>query len=136
MTKGSQLVLKTVKAIEAGNYPSLPQSQEIKIKHAPKIFKETCEINWNQSAKKVIDFVRGLSPYPAAWTMLNGKIYKVFKCQQSMVDGRQSAAGNFETDNKTYLRVKTSDGWISILEFQPEGKKRMMVEEYFRGNKI
>src|SRR5689334_10217937 len=73
MKKGSQLVLKTVKAIEAGNYPSTPQPQGIEIKHAPKIFKETCEINWNQPSKKIVDFVRGLSPYPAAWTILNGK---------------------------------------------------------------
>lgn len=135
MKKGSQLVLKTVKAIEAGNYPSVPQPQGIEIKHAPKIFKETCEINWNQASKKIVDFVRGLSPYPAAWTVLNGKTFKIFKCQ-STGDSRQSTVGELYTDNKTYLRVKTSDGWVSILEFQPEGKKRMMVEEFFRGNKI
>jgi methionyl-tRNA formyltransferase len=135
MNKGSQLVLKTVKAIEAGNYPSLPQSSDVETKHAPKIFKETCHINWNQSSQQIINFVRGLSPYPAAWTVLNGKTYKIFKCQ-SVVDKRSSTVGQIETDNKTYLYVKTLDGWISILEFQPEGKKRMTVEEFFRGNKI
>ncbi len=136
MKKGSQLVLKTVKAIEAGNYPSIPQSQEIEIKHAPKIFKETCEISWNQSSEQVINFVRGLSPYPAAWTSINGNIYKVFKCDQSAVGNKQLAVGSPDTDNKTYLRIKTSDGWISIVEFQPEGKKRMTVQEFFRGNKL
>jgi methionyl-tRNA formyltransferase len=135
MKKGSQLVLKTVKAIEAGKYPSLPQSSDIETKHAPKIFKETCQINWNQSSQQIINFVRGLSPYPAAWTVLNGKTYKIFKCQ-SVVDKRSSTVGQIETDNKTYLYVKTLDGWISILEFQPDGKKRMTVEEFFRGNKI
>ena len=143
MKKGSNLVLKTVKAIEAGDYPSLPQSSDIDTKHAPKIFKETCEINWNQSTKKVVDFVRGLSPYPGAWTVLGGETFKIFKCERSEVDSRQSTVDReqwdrvrFETDNKTYLYVKTLDGGISILEFQPEGKKRMTVEEFFRGNKI
>lgn len=135
MKKGSQLVLKTVKAIEAGIYPSLPQSSDIETKHAPKIFKETCQINWNQSTTQIINFVRGLSPYPAAWTVLDGKTYKIFKCQSAVAD-RPSTVGQLETDNKTYLYVKTLDGWISILEFQPEGKKRMTVEEFFRGNKI
>ena len=137
MKRGSQLVLKTVKAIEAGNYPSVPQPQGIEIKHAPKIFKETCEINWNQPANKVVNFVRGLSPYPAAWTSFNEKVYKIFKIQNSTFEIRDSSLiGDFKTDNKTYLYVKTSDGWISILEFQPEGKKRMPIEEFFRGNKL
>jgi methionyl-tRNA formyltransferase len=137
MKKGSQLVLKTVKAIEAGNYPSLPQPLGIEIKHAPKIFKETCEINWNQSSKKVIDFIRGLSPYPAAWAILNGKTFKIFSAAVTSAGSDESVeCGQMATDNKTYLRVKTSDGWISILEFQPEGKKRMTVKEFFRGNKI
>ena len=137
MKKGSQLVLKTVKAIEAGNYPSVPQPQGIEIKHAPKIFKETCQINWSQSTTQVINFVRGLSPYPAAWTSLNEKVYKIFKIQNSQFTTQNSGLiGDFKTDNKTYLYIKTSDGWVSIIEFQPEGKKRMTVEEFFRGNKI
>lgn len=135
MKKGSQLVLKTVKAIEAGDYPSVPQSTGIETKHAPKIFKETCQINWNQPSTQIINFVRGLCPYPAAWTVLNGKIYKIFKCQ-SVVNNKSSVVGQIETDNKTYLYVKTFDGCISILEFQPEGKKRMTVEEFFRGNRL
>ncbi|MBP9925919.1 MAG: methionyl-tRNA formyltransferase [Cyclobacteriaceae bacterium] len=139
MKKGAQLVLKTVRAIEKGSYPSLPQPTVVEIKHAPKIFKETCEINWNQPTKKIIDFVRGLSPYPTAWTKLNGKVYKVFKVsQQSTVDSQQSAGdcGQLISDNKTYLHIKTLDGWVAIEEFQPEGKKRMLVSEFFRGNKI
>jgi methionyl-tRNA formyltransferase len=136
MKKGSQLVLKTVKAIAAGNYPSVPQPAGIEIKHAPKIFKETCQINWSQSTTQVINFVRGLSPSPAAWTSLNGKVYKIFKVQNSKFEIQNSAIGEFKTDNKTYLYIKTSDGWVSITEFQPEGKKRMTVEEFFRGNKI
>lgn len=137
MKKGSQLVLKTVNAIEAGDYPSVPQPKGIEIKHAPKIFKETCQINWNQSTTQIINFVRGLSPYPGAWTILNEKTYKVFKIQHSTFKNQKSKlTGEFETDNKNYLYVKASDGWVSVIEFQPEGKKRMSVEEFFRGNKL
>ncbi len=138
MHKGAQLVLKTVQAIERGEYPSQPQNESSEIKHAPKIFKETCEINWNQPSKKVIDFVRGLSPYPAAWTKINDKVYKVFKCSQTLDHSHQSTVDSqlWRTDNKTFLNIKTDDGWVSIDEFQPEGKKRMSVVEFFRGNKL
>jgi methionyl-tRNA formyltransferase len=142
MNKGAQLVLKTVRAIEEGNYPSVPQSENNNAKHAPKIFKETCEINWNQPSQQIVNFVRGLSPYPASWAVLNGKTFKIFKVQISKIDpdilpGQNSKlAGDIDTDNKTYLRIRSSDDWVSILEFQPEGKKRMTVEDFFRGNKI
>ena len=138
MKSGSQLVLKTVRAIEKGEYPSIVQPTEGEIKHAPKIFKETCEINWNQSSESVRNFVRGLSPYPGVWANLNEKVFKILKCEvkQSTVDGRQSTAGSLKTDDKTYLSVKSSDGWVSIEELQPEGKKKMNIQEFLRGNKI
>ena len=79
MKKGAELVLKTVRAIEQNNYPSIPQPEANEIKHAPKIFKETCEIKWDQSSDQIKNFVRGLSPYPAAWTKVAGKVFKVFK---------------------------------------------------------
>jgi methionyl-tRNA formyltransferase len=135
MNNGAQLVLKTVKAIEGGNYPSVPQPEGVEIKHAPKIFKETCEIQWNKTSEQVRNFVRGLSPYPAAWSILNGKTFKIYSV--SIVNhGANKNAGEISTDNKNYLYVKTLDGWVSIDEFQPEGKKRMAVQEYFRGNRI
>ncbi len=138
MNKGAQLVLKTVHAIENGNYPSVPQDVQTEIKHAPKIFKETCEINWLQPSQKVVDFVRGLSPYPAAWTILNGKTFKIFAAQKAPEQGRHLTidSGAIRTDNKTHLDIRTADGWISVVELQPEGKKRMSVEEFFRGNKL
>ena len=138
MKLGSQLVLKTVNAIEVGRYPSLPQSEVIEINHAPKISKETCEIKWDQSAENIRNFVRGLSPYPGAWATINGKAFKIFNCKipLSTVDSKQSIAGEWQTDNNTYLYIKTSDGWISIEEFQPEGKRRMNVQDFFRGNKL
>ncbi len=137
MNRGAGLVLKTVKAIEGGDYPSLPQPQNIEIKHAPKIFKETCEINWNQPTEKIVDFVRGLSPYPAAWTKINDKVYKIFKCSKLVHSPQLTVdCGLWTTDNKTYLHLTSSDGLVSIEEFQPEGKKRMTVVDFFRGNKI
>ncbi len=137
MHKGAHLVLKTVQAIESGNYTLQPQPDGIEIKHAPKIFKETCEINWNQTSEQVRNFVRGLSPYPAAWTTLNGKVFKIFRCHKASSDNRHLiASGQIATDNKNYLSIKTADGWIGVEELQPEGKKRMTIQDFFRGNKI
>jgi methionyl-tRNA formyltransferase len=132
MHRGAQLVLKTVKAIEANNYPSIPQEENIEIKHAPKIFKETCEINWNQPTRSIINFVRGLTPYPSAWTRLNQKTFKIFKV--SPVTNNSNKA--IVTNNKSFLHIKTADGFIAIEELQPEGKKRMTIEDFFRGNKL
>ncbi|MEP2668487.1 MAG: methionyl-tRNA formyltransferase [Cyclobacteriaceae bacterium] len=134
MLKGATLVLKTVRAIEKGDYPSTPQQNSSEIKHAPKIFKETCEIDWSQNSKKIIDFVRGLSPYPSAWTTINGKAYKIFKV--SSTENHNQSENSFLTDQKNYLHYKTKDGWLSIEELQPEGKKRMKLKDFFRGNKI
>ena len=135
MKKGGQLVLKTVKAIEAGDYPTLPQPESGEIKHAPKIFKETCEINWNQPSETIRNFVRGLSPSPAAWAILNEKTFKIYSV--STVDFKKEGSNDpIITDNKNYLYIKTSNGWISINELQPEGKRRMNILEFFRGNKI
>jgi methionyl-tRNA formyltransferase len=136
MKKGAQLVLRTVRAIEKDDYPSLSQPQNVSIKHAPKIFKETCQINWKQSTEQVINFVRGLSPYPGAWTILNEGIYKVF--QVSITDSKDASKnpGEWVTDNKNYLYIKTSDGWVSLRVIQAEGKKKMSIEEFFRGNKL
>lgn len=134
MTKGGQLVLKTVKAIEAGSYPNSPQPESGALKHAPKIFKETCEINWKLTSSQLRNFVRGLSPYPAAWTTINDRNFKIFRVSEK--SGAPSEPGSLKTDNSTYLYVATADGWISIEELQAEGKKRMSIGDYLKGNKI
>jgi|SRR5688500_3936155 len=137
MQKGAELVLKTVRAIEQNKYPSIPQPEPDEIKHAPKIFKETCEIKWDNSSEQVRNHVRGLSPYPAAWTTIAGKVFKVFKV--SVLDqepDQNKKPGDFLTDNKNYIYIKTSNGWVSLEEIQLEGKKRMTVQEFFRGNKL
>ena len=138
MKKGGQLVLKTVKAIADGDYPLIPQPKVVETKRAPKIFKETCEINWNLSSTAIQNFTRGLCPYPAAWTQINGKAFKIFHIQlaASVIEDASQTPGSLKTDHKTYLYIKASDGWISIEELQPEGKRRMTIEEFFRGNKI
>jgi len=136
MHKGAELVLKTVKAIEQGDCPSTPQTESAEIKHAPKIYKEMCQINWNQPTEQVRNFVRGLSPYPAAWTLIGNKTFKIFKSSRAPANSDIVQPGEFITDDKTYLYFKTSDGLLSVDEFQPEGKKRMKVKEFFRGNKL
>jgi methionyl-tRNA formyltransferase len=138
MVKGAALVLKTVCAIEADEYPSVPQPAGIEVNHAPKIFKETCEVNWDRPSKEICNFVRGLSPYPGAWTVFQGKTYKVFRVQEEVLNNSSRAlpVGAVDTDNKTYLCVRTKDGLISIQEWQPEGKKRMTIPDFFRGNKM
>ncbi len=135
MKKGAELVVRTVKAIASGTYQATEQTMTGEWKAAPKIFKETCAINWHHNAEAIHNFVRGLSPYPAAWTRVHEKVYKIFK-----VEPLPASAGDrnhaWETDNKTYLRFRTGDGWVSIKELQPEGRKRMTLDEFFRGNHI
>lgn len=135
MEKGAKLVVKTVEAIENGNYPQEAQEEPAEIKTAPKIFRETCEIDWDQPAEKIHNFVRGLSPYPAAWTTLNGLSCKIFK--SSIVEDEEFAdAGSIKTDNKTHLYFKAKDNWVSILSLQLEGKKRMDVGDFLRGVRL
>ncbi len=134
MQKGASLVLKTVRAIEKGEYPSLPQEDGRDIKHAPKIFKETCQINWDQPSKKIVDFVRGLNPFPSAWTTFNGKTFKIHKA--SVADSNSGSSEAFLTDNKSFLHCKTVDGWVSVDELQPEGKKNMTIGNFLMGNKL
>ncbi|MEJ7646590.1 MAG: methionyl-tRNA formyltransferase [Chryseolinea sp.] len=135
MVKGSRLVLKTVDAIQSGSFPAIAQENAKTLKHAPKIFRETCEINWTQSCESIRNFVRGLNPFPVAWTALSGKIYKIFLV--SVASHADNAnPGDFKTDNANFLYIKASDGWLSIDEVQPEGKRKMKVQDFFRGNKI
>jgi len=137
MRKGAELVLRTVRAIEKNDYPQIPQNLSEPIKTAPKIFKEDCEINWNQPARSIHNFVRGLSPYPTAWTMLKGKICKIY--QTSMVDAALEAdvaTGDYWTDNKKVLWIKAQDKPVMIEELQMEGKKKMAITEFLRGNPL
>lgn len=138
MEIGANLVLKTVRAIEADNYPQVPQP-DIEIKHAPKIFKEDCEIIWKKSSEEIYNFIRGLSPYPTAWTTFMDSLLKVFrttKLEEANADftieinDRETI---FLTDEKSFIHAKTADGWLAIEELQLQGKKRMTTAEFLRG---
>jgi len=136
MHKGAALVLKTVQAISNGTVTTQPQPTITVEKAAPKIHKETCQINWQQSAEQVHNFVRGLAPYPAAWTELNGKTFKILGTALLPDKTQAAAAGSIDTDQKTFLHVSCGQGWLAITQLQPQGKKAMPVDAYFRGNQI
>lgn len=135
MNIGAELIVKTVKAIEDGNYTEVPQPMDTELKFAPKIFKDFCEINWKQDNNIVYNHIRGLSPYPTAFTFLNEKTLKVFKVEKEATTPK-TAAGIFETDGKTFLKFATNNGYINLLELQLEGKKRMQVDEFLRGVRL
>lgn len=134
MHKGAGLVLRTVRAVEGGDCKAYPQPVSETVKHAPKIFKENCEIHWTRSSEEVRNFVRGLSPYPGAWTKIGNNTFKIFRVTTilEMPDTKEP----IHTDNRNFLYMKTADGYVSIEELQPEGKKRMGIREFFRGNKL
>tara|TARA_R110002072_G_scaffold3334_1_gene24474 strand:+ start:39680 stop:40579 length:900 start_codon:yes stop_codon:yes gene_type:complete len=136
MNIGSKLVLKTVEDIAADKVQALPQDESKALHHAPKIFKETGEINWSNSAESIHNLVRGLSPYPAAWTRFDDKSCKIYKTQFSADQKTNKAIGELQTDNKNYIKVQTGEGVLEILELQLEGKKRMKVDDLLRGYKF
>jgi methionyl-tRNA formyltransferase len=145
MHRGARLVLKTVQAIETGSYPQEPQDESGEIHHAPKIFKETCQIDWNQPVKKIYDFIRGLSPYPVAWTILNDKTCRIYQASILPLSELSSSVspqtttptiGSYSTDGKKYLHYQCTDGILSIENLQLEGKKRMGTEEFLRGYRL
>ncbi|RZK79251.1 MAG: methionyl-tRNA formyltransferase [Pedobacter sp.] len=135
MQVGARLLVKTVTAITNGDYEEQPQPDVEELKHAPKIFKEDCLIDWNKANQAVYNMIRGLSPYPTAFTKLNDKTLKIFKAE--MEDKEPGiASGGFLTDGKTFLKFATRDGFIKLLDIQYEGKKRMTIEEFLRGVRL
>lgn len=130
MIKGAGLVLKTVQMIAAGSVITTDQEERHDLKHAPKIFKENCKIDWNKEAQSVHNHIRGLSPYPAAWCEFHGKNMKVLRCE--IID-KSIPAGTFESDGKSSIHVGTLTSALNLLEVQLEGKKRMKVDELLRG---
>lgn len=135
MVVGANLLVKTLLAIKANNITEQPQPQNDDLKHAPKIFKEDCKIDWNSPAQTIHNLIRGLSPYPTAFTLLNEKNLKVFKAE---IEDKEPGivAGGFLTDGKTYLKFAAKDGFIKLLDIQYEGKKRMLIEDFLRGMRL
>ena len=140
MVLGGDLVIETVEAILAGTVKAIPQEtlfqSDADLRPAPKIFKETCRIDWSKGVKRVYDFIRGLSPYPAAWTELSvgDKVLelKIFAASKEFCTHQQTV-GTVLTDHKLYMKVALADGFLNILTLQLSGKKRMEVTDFLRG---
>ena len=135
MHKGSKLVLKTVQAIANNTVKALPQDLTSDVKRAPKIFKETCEIDWSMKTPEIHNFVRGLNPYPAALTRVLDERWKVYVIEARSIN-RDAAPGTVLTDHKEQIVVKTGDGWVALTEIQMPGKKRMKAGDLLRGNPL
>ncbi|MCB0736952.1 MAG: methionyl-tRNA formyltransferase [Bacteroidetes bacterium] len=135
MLAGADLVVESMDDLEAGNVKPVPQLHTENHIHAPKIFKPDCRVNWNKTANEVHNLIRGMSPYPTAWTTWNGKAIKLFRSLELNI-AHEGEIGATQTDNKTYLNIKCADSWLGIVELQLEGKKRMTITDFLRGNKL
>ena len=136
--KGAQLILKTVQAIAQGNYTAKPQvlTPESFRKRAPKIYRKNCQIRWNQEQAVILNFIRGLSPYPAAWSILNGQVYKIHSAEKGKTDLPRLEPGEVYSDGKCHVHVGTQDAPLAIEVLQLAGKKPMEVGEFLKGHKI
>jgi len=133
MEAGADLLLQTIAELIKGSLKEIPQSHQKDILHqAPKIFTETCQINWEKSIDDTYNLIRGLSPYPAAFTFLKEKKLKIFKSEKEMGNPHEKP-GEFITDNKTFLKFACTNGYVYTKELQLEGKKKMTVEEFLKG---
>lgn len=140
MVAGADLVFETLSGYCSGNLLPIPQVQILNqldghVPEAPKLHTETCKINWEKKSEEVYNLIRGLSPYPAAFTYLKDKMLKVFKSTYELIS-HSTTPGEVESDGKTYLRFASTDGWVYIKELQLEGKKRMQVEDFLRGYRL
>lgn len=133
MYAGAEVLVRTIDAFKKNEINPIPQAQidVPDIRTAPKIFKEDCKIIWDKPTDDVYNQIRGLSPYPAAYTMLNGKVLKIFEVEKGQPTDK--APGEYITDEKTFLSFATQDGLLSITSLQLEGKKRMHIDEFLRG---
>lgn len=138
MDVGAQLLVKTVAGLATNSLTEQPQSAvaaEVHLHHAPKIFTETCIINWDQPVMTIHNHIRGLSPFPGAITQLEGKLLKVYR--SSIEEANHSyLPGTIITDQKKTLKYAAANGFILIEELQMEGKKRMRAEDFLRGYKL
>ena len=142
MLFGGQVVCETVDAIIDGSAEATPQELMLpdeELRPAPKIFKDTCRIDWGRTTKQVYDFIRGLSPYPAAWTTLvapdgTEAVLKIYEAEKLALSPKP--CGTVATDGKSHLYIYTADGALSIRTLQLAGKKRMDVGDFLRGSRL
>lgn len=136
---GAQLLVKTVEGLVNGTLKETPQlaignKQLATMKHAPKIFTDTCKIDFTKTTEEVHNLIRGLSPFPGAFTSLDGKMLKIYRSKKE-ITGRTGTVrpDEYITDGKTYLKFACANGYVQVLELQLEGKKKMNVEDFLRG---
>lgn len=143
MQMGAKLVTDTVDLLLVGKVDVVSQEDFYKdlseLRPAPKIFKDTCHINWNQPIKKIYDFIRGLSPYPAAWTELvavdgSRQVLKIYQTEKRLIN-HDLPIGTISTDKKNYIDIAVEGGYLRLLSLQLAGKKRMNVTDFLNGNK-
>lgn len=135
--KGASLLVKTLEGIQAGTLPEISQSGMVpetdpELKTAPKIFSENCRINWDTATDEIYNLIRGLSPFPVAFTYLNNQLLKIYAAEKEATPPDR-APGSLVTDGKTYLKFTTRDGFLQVTDLQLEGKKRMLVKEFLKG---
>jgi len=140
MVLGANLLVKTLTGLINNTLVEKDQEAIINqdpslLKHAPKIFTETCTINWTENVASIYNLIRGLSPFPGALTKLDDKILKIFESTKE-ISSHANKIGSVSTDTKTYLKFACADGYIHVLDLQLEGKKRMKVADFLRGYKI
>ncbi len=126
---GAETLIETITGLFNNTISPQPQ-HSASGKHAPKIFTETCRINWQQPVETVHNLIRGLSPYPSAFTELNGHQLKIFRAGKEILT---ASPGEISTDKKSFIKFGCMDGFIDVKELQLEGKKKMGVEEFLRG---
>jgi len=139
---GAKLLVKTVDGLMNGELEEKTQSSVVSsesavLKHAPKIFTETCKIDFSKTVEEVHNLIRGLSPFPGAFTTLHDKTLKIYRSKKEDTAGQAAPSGQtpgeFSTDGKTFLKFACSDGYVHLLEIQLEGKKKMLIEDFLRG---
>jgi methionyl-tRNA formyltransferase len=136
MIEGAALLLETLHGLVQNKVVEKPQDMQPIAHHAPKITKELCKIDWNQTTASLHNKVRGLSPTPGAYTFLpDGRLLKILQSKME-IDSVTCSSGTIETDHRSFVRFATTDGWLYALEVQVEGKKRMPVAEFLKGNTI
>lgn len=134
---GASLLVETVQGLADSSLEERPQQTflenlSFEVRHAPKIFTETCKIDWNKPVADVHNLIRGLSPYPGAFSLLNGKMLKIYRSEKEETE-TSIMPGEYQTDKKTYLKFACADGFIHVKELQLEGKKKMGIDEFLRG---
>ena len=135
MVVGANLILKTVNDIAAETYTITEQDHTKATQKAPKIFKEDCKIDWNNTTENIDLFIRGLSPYPAAYTFLNDLQLKIY-ASETEIEDHNLKAGEYLTDNRSYLKFATKNGFIIVKELQLQDKKRMDIKAFLNGFKL